>query len=157
MHTTPEERESWKNLDARATPGPWEWRHIGHGVPVLIHPGNGLDAVRKGMQGAVVRVAVRESPTDGGIMFPIDQLLGGNYNPDMVLLAVMRDAFSRLLKDVDGQPTQDLDTVKCESCHRNTNPRDMEDNKDFEGYGKICVWCAKLDSLEAQIKVLRGG
>lgn len=72
--------EDIRSRHAAATKGPYKWRWTcgGHRAPELIAPHHGMllvmDAVRSGMNGAVLRFA-RRTDSMGGLMFKLTDLL----------------------------------------------------------------------------------
>ena len=93
----------------KATEGEWKWRRTDGSVE-LFNPRHGLliimDAVRKGMNAATLRFAVRTQRDKGGIMRTVDELVpydprGTDWpepeNPDMAFIAHSRTDVPRLL------------------------------------------------------------
>lgn len=109
---TPDRIAELRALLEKATPGPWAWRWASGGIPTLVHPQRGLllvmDAERYGMNKAIVRFAKRSPNDKGGIMFKATEFLpspserDSDYaeptNPDMALIAALRNAAEELLQ-----------------------------------------------------------
>ncbi len=86
---TRDELEQIRARHAAATPGPYKWRWChGSNAPELMAPRHCflvMDAVRKGMGGAVIRFAER-TDSMGGLMFKLSELckMPGHREPEYI-------------------------------------------------------------------------
>ena len=82
-----------RDLDARATPGPWEWRSNSDGYPTE------LEALGVG----VLRPGIAVSPGDGGLSAYITNDSGSaeTDHPDFALIVTLRNHAARLAAVVE--------------------------------------------------------